>query len=74
MSREKIIDLVKTKFRELGRRGRLTSIEQLDGDILKIFVDGEMFGLFSLRRRDFLPEDDDALCTALADEAGTMAI
>lgn len=74
MSREKIIDLVKTKFRELGQRGKLTGIEQIDGDILKIFVDGEMFGHFSLCRRDFLPEDDDALCTALADEVGAVAI
>ena len=74
MSREKIIDLVKGKLRELRTRGRLTGIEQVDGDILKIFIDGDMFGHFSLCRRDFLPEDDEALISALREEAGAITI
>ena len=74
MSREKIVDLVKAKLKELKKRGKLTEIEQVDSDILKIFIDGDMFGHFSIGRGKFIGENDEFLCSALADEAGALAI
>ena len=70
---EKVIGIIVKALRVRGVRGSLTGVESVDGDILKIFIDGDFYCYFSMSRGELIGEDDDMLGAALADEAGLLA-